>query len=72
MESRPDGRCPVIRKDAPLLFNSLTMLSINSIPSSSNSLGVKGEIGGDFKTRKLEAIKVKGKRKPVEIFKVLT
>ena len=36
------------------------------------SKSVKGEIGGDFKTRKLEAIKVKGKRKPVEIFKVLT
>ena len=36
------------------------------------SKSVKGEIGEDFKTRKLEAIKVKGKRKPVEIFKVLT
>ena len=36
------------------------------------SKSVQGEIGGDFKTRKLEAIKVKGKRKPVEIFKVLT
>ena len=36
------------------------------------SKSVKNEIGEDYKTRKLEAIKVKGKRKPVEIFKVLT
>jgi adenylate cyclase len=36
------------------------------------SRSVKNEIGEDYKTRKLEAIKVKGKRKPVEIFKVLT
>ena len=36
------------------------------------SQSVKNEIGDLYKTRKLEAIKVKGKRKPVEIFKVLT
>ena len=30
----------MLKKDAPLLFNSLTMLSINSIPSSSKA--VKG------------------------------
>ena len=36
------------------------------------SRSVKNEIGEDYKTRKLEAIKVKGKRKPVEVFKVLT
>ena len=36
------------------------------------SKSVKNEISDDYKTRKLEAIKVKGKRKPVEIFKVLT
>ena len=36
------------------------------------SKSVKDEIGDNYKTRKLEPIKVKGKRKPVEIFKVLT
>ena len=36
------------------------------------SQSVKDEIGDLYKTRKLDAIKVKGKRKPVEIFKVLT
>ena len=36
------------------------------------SKSVKNEISDGYKTRKLEAIKVKGKRKPVEIFKVLT
>ena len=36
------------------------------------SKSVKDEIGDNSKTRKLEPIKVKGKRKPVEIFKVLT
>lgn len=36
------------------------------------SNSVKDKIGDDFKTRKLSPIKVKGKRKPVEIFKVLT
>ena len=33
---------------------------------------VKKEIGDDYKTRKLAPIKVKGKRKPVGIYKVLT
>ena len=36
------------------------------------SKSVKDEIGDEYKTRKLAPIEVKGKRKPVDIFKVLT
>ena len=54
------------------LASKLKILTRSQIKKIIISKSVKDEIGDEYKTRKLAPIEVKGKRKPVDIFKVLT